>query len=228
MFSITLPRRWAGLAATFVLTAALAILAFSGAPAHAATSTTPPPPPSLATSTLRAALRARRPTAPPGRCSRPITGRSTRSSAPQTRPTSTSAWNRPAGWSTWRPRTRSVPAHRAPSPSSTTRAQTPTTCRSPRGLPARVAVATRAPAPAGWTSAPPPRRCRSISAASRRTGSTSTSSVSATGTTPPVICPPAPSPTGCTRSPPPISPATSAATTSARARPTTPTTATPR
>jgi hypothetical protein len=36
MFSITPTRRWAGLAAAFVLTAALAILAFAPAPAHAA------------------------------------------------------------------------------------------------------------------------------------------------------------------------------------------------
>jgi hypothetical protein len=37
MFSITLTRRWAGLAAAFVLSVALAMLAFSGTPAHAAT-----------------------------------------------------------------------------------------------------------------------------------------------------------------------------------------------
>jgi Alpha-L-arabinofuranosidase B, catalytic/Carbohydrate binding module (family 6)/Ricin-type beta-trefoil lectin domain-like len=36
MFSISLARRWAGLAATFVLTAALAVLAFSATPANAA------------------------------------------------------------------------------------------------------------------------------------------------------------------------------------------------
>ena len=39
MFSISPARRWAGLAAAFVLTAALALLAFSGTPAHAATAT---------------------------------------------------------------------------------------------------------------------------------------------------------------------------------------------
>jgi hypothetical protein len=39
MLSITLTRRWTGLAAAFVLTAALAFLAFSGTPAHAATTT---------------------------------------------------------------------------------------------------------------------------------------------------------------------------------------------
>ncbi|WP_084315873.1 arabinofuranosidase catalytic domain-containing protein [Actinospica robiniae] len=38
MFSITLPRRWAGLAAAFVLTVACAILAFGATTAHAATS----------------------------------------------------------------------------------------------------------------------------------------------------------------------------------------------
>jgi hypothetical protein len=38
MFSMTLTRRWAGLAAAFVLTVALAMLAFSGTPAHAAAS----------------------------------------------------------------------------------------------------------------------------------------------------------------------------------------------
>jgi hypothetical protein len=37
MFSITLPRRWAALAAAFMLTAAFAVLAFSAGPAHAAT-----------------------------------------------------------------------------------------------------------------------------------------------------------------------------------------------
>src|SRR6201996_1346139 len=37
MFSMTLPRRWVGLATAFVLTAALAFLAFSAAPARAAT-----------------------------------------------------------------------------------------------------------------------------------------------------------------------------------------------
>ena len=37
MFSISLPRKWTALAVAFMLTAALAILAFSAAPAHAAT-----------------------------------------------------------------------------------------------------------------------------------------------------------------------------------------------
>ena len=37
MLSISLPRRWAALVAAFVLTAALAVLAFSAAPARAAT-----------------------------------------------------------------------------------------------------------------------------------------------------------------------------------------------
>jgi len=39
MFSIPLTRRWVGLAAAFVLTAALALLAFSGTPAHASAAT---------------------------------------------------------------------------------------------------------------------------------------------------------------------------------------------
>ena len=54
--------------------------------------------------------------------------------------------------------------------------------------------------PAGRTSAPRPRRCRCTSAASRRTGLTSTSSVPATATTPPRTCRPVPIPTACTRS----------------------------
>ena len=39
MFSISPARRWAGLAAAFVLAAALALLAYGAAPAHAATAT---------------------------------------------------------------------------------------------------------------------------------------------------------------------------------------------
>ena len=92
-----------------------------------------------ATSTLRAVRRARRPTAPPGRCSPPTTGRCTRSSAPRTAATSTSAWSRPAGSSTPRRRSRSAPARPAPSPSCTTRPPTATTCPSRRARPARAA-----------------------------------------------------------------------------------------
>ena len=77
-----------------------------------------------ATSTPRAARRAKRPTAQPARYSPPTTARCTRSSGPRTAASSTSACNRPAGSSTQRLRSHSAPAPPAPSPSCTTRAPT--------------------------------------------------------------------------------------------------------
>ena len=223
MFSITLTRRWVRLAAAFVLAAALAIPAFSATPARAATAepcdiyASGGTPCEAAYSTTRALFEA---------YDGPLY---------QVQRASDSTYLNVGLEST------GGVVNVAPENSfcaSTTCTITELYDQSPNANNMRYLAGhfllglqwrERGPRPrTGRTSAPPPRRCRCTSAASRRTGSTSTSSVLATATTPPATCLPALSPTGCTRSCPPTSPATSAASTSARARPTTPTTATPR
>ncbi len=160
MFSTTLTWRWVRLpVAAFVLAAALVIPGFSATQARAAT---PEPcdiyasggtPCEAAYSTTRALFEA---------YSGPLYQVQRASDSTFLNVGLESA----GGLSTWRQRTPSAPARRAPSPSCTTRAPTPTTWVSRRALRARVAVAgTRAPARTGRTSAPPPRRCRCSSAA---------------------------------------------------------------